>query len=106
MYIKIPPHLACIATLPYETLTSAKQAINNKLQGMVRFLITKLRKFIAEPENEKKLKSVNIWQSYDQKRDCLAHFLKRYDTRCYFNVRSKADISQLNLPKVSLIYLK
>jgi len=26
----------------------------------------------------------------------------RYDTRCYFNVRSKADISQLNLPhKVS-----
>ena len=24
--------------------------------------------------------------------------VKRYDTRCYFNVRSKADISQLNLP--------
>ena len=23
----------------------------------------------------------------------------RYDTRCYFNVRSKADISQLNLPQ-------
>jgi len=22
----------------------------------------------------------------------------RYDTRCYFNVRSKADISELNLP--------
>ena len=22
----------------------------------------------------------------------------RHDTRCYFNVRSKADISQLNLP--------
>ena len=22
----------------------------------------------------------------------------RYDTRCYFNVNSKADISQLNLP--------
>ena len=27
----------------------------------------------------------------------------RYDTRCYFNVRSKADISQLNLPIVSAI---
>jgi len=27
-----------------------------------------------------------------------------YDTRCYFNVRSKADISQLNLPH--LIYLQ
>jgi len=26
----------------------------------------------------------------------------RYDTRCYFNVRSKADLSQLN--QVSLIY--
>jgi len=25
-------------------------------------------------------------------------FILRYDTRCYFNVRSKADISQLNLP--------
>ena len=24
--------------------------------------------------------------------------LRRYDTRCYFNVRSKADISRLNLP--------
>jgi len=22
----------------------------------------------------------------------------RYDTRCYFNVRSKADMSQINLP--------
>ena len=27
-----------------------------------------------------------------------------YDMRCYFNVRSKADISQLNLPH--LIYLQ
>jgi len=25
----------------------------------------------------------------------------QYDTRCYFNVRSKADISQLNLPYVT-----
>ena len=33
--LKIPPHLACVATLPCETLTSAKQAINNKLQGSV-----------------------------------------------------------------------
>jgi len=29
----------------------------------------------------------------------LAHYdTIRYDTRCYFNVRSKADISRLNLP--------
>ena len=32
---KIPPLLAYVATLPCETLTSAKQAINNKLQGSV-----------------------------------------------------------------------
>jgi len=35
MYIKIPPHLAYVATLPCETLMSAKQAINDKLQGSV-----------------------------------------------------------------------
>jgi len=32
---KIPPHLAYVATLPYETLMSAKQAISDKLQGRV-----------------------------------------------------------------------
>jgi len=31
--------------------------------------------------------------SYQQNYDTI-----RYDTRCYFNVRSIADISQLNLP--------
>jgi len=28
----------------------------------------------------------------------------KYDTRCYFNVRSKADISQLNLPHYPTTY--
>jgi len=32
---KISPHLAYVATLPCETLMSAKQAINDKLQGSV-----------------------------------------------------------------------
>ena len=32
---KIPPHLAYVATLPCETLMTAKQSINNKLQGSV-----------------------------------------------------------------------
>ena len=31
--LKIPPHLAYVATLPCEALMSAKQAINDKLQG-------------------------------------------------------------------------
>jgi len=33
--LKIPTHLAYVATLPCETLMSAKQAINDKLQGSV-----------------------------------------------------------------------
>jgi len=32
---KIPLHLAYVATLPCETLMSAKQAINDKLRGSV-----------------------------------------------------------------------
>jgi len=35
MDIKIQSHLAYVATLPCETLMSAKQAINDKLQGSV-----------------------------------------------------------------------
>ena len=30
--------------------------------------------------------------------NALLHYFISHDTRCYFNVRSKADISQLNLP--------
>jgi len=33
--LKLPPHLAYVATLPCETLLSAKQAINDKLQDSV-----------------------------------------------------------------------
>jgi len=33
--LKIPPHLAHVATLLCETLMSAKQAINDKLQGSI-----------------------------------------------------------------------
>ena len=33
--LKIRPHFACVATLPCETLMSAKQALNDKLQGSV-----------------------------------------------------------------------
>jgi len=35
MILQIPPHLAYVATLPCETLMSAKQALNEKLQGRV-----------------------------------------------------------------------
>ena len=33
--LKIPSHLAYVATLPCETLMSAEQAVNDKLQGNV-----------------------------------------------------------------------
>jgi len=33
--LKIPPHLAYVATLPRETLMSAKQALNDKLRCSV-----------------------------------------------------------------------
>ena len=36
---------------------------------------------------------------YQPERQCVHPYdTPRYDTRCYFNVRSKADTSQLNLP--------
>ena len=35
MHIKIPTALAYVATLPCETLMSAKQATNDKLQGSI-----------------------------------------------------------------------
>ena len=38
---QIPPHIAYVVTLPCETLMSAKQAINDKLQGSV---VTYLRR--------------------------------------------------------------
>jgi len=38
----MPPHLAYVATLPRETLMSAKEAINDKLQGSVATYIFKV----------------------------------------------------------------
>jgi len=70
---KIPPHFEYVATLPRETL-SAKQAINNKLQGSVAtylrcdgVVINEIKKSLLLGLRVKKiLKSVNIWQSYSK----------------------------------------
>ena len=61
---------------------SAKQAINDKLQGSVAAYLrcggvvnNQIRKgLLLSLTVKKNLKSVNIWQSYKQKRDCLVHF--------------------------------
>jgi len=63
---------------------SAKQAINDKLQGSVAtylrcggFVNKQIKKGLLPSLRVKTfLKSVNIWQSYKQKRDCLMHFLR------------------------------
>ena len=66
----------CCYTIPCETLMSTKHAINDKLQGSVTT----------------RLKCGGVVSNQIKKG------LLRYDTRCYFNVRSKADINLLNLP--------
>ena len=77
---KIPPHFACVATLPCETLMSAKQAINDKLQGSVATYLrcgevvnNQIKKGLLLSVS-KKLKSVHIWRSYKQERGCFIHF--------------------------------
>ena len=74
-----------MATLPREILMSAKQAINDKLQGSVAIYLNRGR--VVDNQIKKGLllslsefsffKSMNIWQSYEQERDCLVHFLRR-----------------------------
>jgi len=76
--LKIPPHLAHVATLPCETLMSAKQAINNKLQGSVATYLkcggvvnNHIKKGLLLSLLVIFFKSVNICQSYKQERDCF-----------------------------------
>ena len=81
--LKITSHLTYVATLRCETLMSAKQALNDKLQGSVAVCLRcggvvskQIKKGLFLSLWVKKLlKSVNIWQSYKQERDCLVHFL-------------------------------
>ena len=77
-------NLAYVATLPCETLISAKQAINDKLQGSVATYLrcggvvnNQIKKgLLLSLRVQTFLKSVNIWQSYEQERDCFVHFLR------------------------------
>jgi len=65
----------------------AKQVINTKLQGSVATYIrlggvvnNQIKKGLLLSMRVKKLKSVNIWQSYKQERDCLVHFARLANT--------------------------
>ena len=63
---------------------SAKQAIDDKLQGSVGTYLTcggvvnnEIKKgLLTRVTMKKKLKSVNIWKSYNQERGCLMHFAR------------------------------
>ena len=63
---------------------TAKQAINDKLQGSVATYLRYSGVVNNHIEKglrvEKKLKSVNIWQSYKQERGCLMHFARMANT--------------------------
>ena len=72
MDTKNPIHLTYVATLPCETLMLAKQAINDKLQASVVFIQIKRGFLLTVWVNF--FKSMNIWKSYKQERDCLVHF--------------------------------
>ena len=82
--ILIPPHLEYVATLPCETFMSAKQVINDKLQGSVATYVkcdgvvnNRIKKaLLLSVLVNKVLKSVNIWQSYKQEHGCLMHFAR------------------------------
>jgi len=76
-------HLAYVDALHCETLMSAKQAINNKLQGRVATYFrcggvvnNQIKKGLLLSVSGIFFKSVNIWQSYKQERGCLMHFAR------------------------------
>jgi len=62
---------------------SAKQAVNDKLQGSVATYLrcggvvnSQFKNGLFLSRRVKQVfKSVNIWQSYKQERDCLVHFV-------------------------------
>jgi len=85
--LNIPQHLAYVATLPCETLMSAKQAINDKLQGSVATYLkcggvveNQIKKDLLLNVRMKFFQSVNIWQRYKQERGCLMHFARLANT--------------------------
>jgi len=74
--LEIPPHLACVATLPL------KQAMNDKLQGSVATYSScggvvnnqKFERFIAECVSEKNF-NIGEYLAKLQARACLSHAL-------------------------------
>jgi len=91
---------------------SAKQVINDKLQGSVATYVkcdgvvnNRIKKaLLLSVLVNKVLKSVNIWQSYKQEHGCLMHFA-RLATTLLKNQESARDnhVLAYNFAKYSLI---
>ena len=103
--------------LVIETLMSVKQAINDKLHGSLAAYLrcgwvvdNQIKKGLLLSLRVKKvLKLVNIWQTYQQERDCLVHFLRLLAV-CWPGVQSAWDNHALacnfaGLKKISLTLL-
>jgi len=93
--LKIPPHLACVATLPCETLMSAKQA-NDKLQRSVAtmymsLLVIKLRNVYLW------VKTIKIGEFLGklQARTWLSHAQSARDETITFLLATLQNISRL-----------
>jgi len=79
---------------------SAKQALNDKLQDSVAtywylwcggVVNNQIKKgFLLSLRVKIKIKSVNIWQSYQQKHDCLVHFLRLLAV-CWLGAQTAGD---------------
>jgi len=61
--------------------------------GDVQQLVDRWNQLVGETSDREVIRTASLSASCTIVDDTI-----RYDTRCYFNVRSKADISQLNLP--------
>ena len=79
----------------------AKQALNDKLQGSVAAYLScggvvhnQIKKYLLLSVWVIFFKSVKIWQSYQQERDCVVHFLSSFSsvlarrTKCMRQPRS------------------
>jgi len=101
--LKIPPHLAYVATLLRETLMSAKQAISNKFHSFATYLRcggdvnNQIMKGLLLSLSANFLKSVNIWQSYKQERDCLVHIFRLLAV-CWPGAQNAWDNHHVTLP--------
>ena len=82
-----------------------KQATNDKLQGSVATYLRcggvvnnqiKKGSLLSLPV-KKLLKSVNIWQSYKQERDCLVPFVRLATTSTLLKVKESARYDKIHI---------